>query len=159
MLFVLLNLTILVANIGSGNGRDWQLRDCSMAWVVEMRFRTGSSEYRRKERSPRNNVLIIGAVALTGAFLLSFERGAELLNFGAFIAFMGVNVVAFVRYYVKREEGKFRTYRPGARNHHLRVHLVVPEHASKNRGCDLACNWRDLRCHPDEGIPQRSSPV
>jgi len=36
--------------------------------------------------------------------VLSFQHGAELLNFGAFIAFMGVNLAAFVRYFVRGEK-------------------------------------------------------
>jgi amino acid transporter len=62
-----------------------------------------------KRRVPRNNVFFVGAVALAGALLVSFGLfsyglGAEMLNFGALIAFMGVNLAAFVRYDVR--EGK-----------------------------------------------------
>jgi putrescine importer len=35
---------------------------------------------------------------------LSYQLGAELLNFGAFIAFMGVNLAAFVRYWVRSDD-------------------------------------------------------
>jgi hypothetical protein len=38
--------------------------------------------------------------------LITYERGAELLNFGAFIAFMGVNAASFVRYFVRADEKK-----------------------------------------------------
>ena len=34
---------------------------------------------------------------------LSYQLGAELLNFGAFIGFMGVNAAAFLRYFVRGE--------------------------------------------------------
>ena len=51
-----------------------------------------------------NNVLAIGAMVLIGAFLITYERGVELLNFGAFIAFMGVNAAAFVRYFLRAPE-------------------------------------------------------
>ena len=62
---------------------------------------------------PRNNVVFVGVLALAGAFLLpaiaggvtGFELGANLLNFGALIAFMGVNLAAFVRYFL-RDRGK-----------------------------------------------------
>ncbi len=54
-----------------------------------------------KRRIPRNNVLLIGAVALIGAMFLNFERGVELLNFGALLAFMGVNISALVRFYFR----------------------------------------------------------
>jgi putrescine importer len=53
---------------------------------------------------PLNNVLIVGAIALTGAFLLTYEQGAELLNFGAFIAFIGVNAAALVHYKFRSQE-------------------------------------------------------
>ena len=39
-------------------------------------------------------MLIIGALALVGALAVSYQRTAELLNFGAFLAFMGVNLAA-----------------------------------------------------------------
>jgi amino acid transporter len=57
-----------------------------------------------KSRIPANNVILIGAIALAGSFLLTYERGAELLNFGAFIAFMGVNAAAFAHYFLRAEK-------------------------------------------------------
>jgi hypothetical protein len=53
---------------------------------------------------PRNNVLLLGAITLLGAFLMSFEQGAELLNFGAFIAFIGVNAAALIHYKFRSQE-------------------------------------------------------
>jgi amino acid transporter len=63
------------------------------------------------KRIPRNNVLLVGAVALGGAILLpaiagestGFDIGASLLNFGALIGFMGVNAAAFMRFYWRAE--------------------------------------------------------
>ena len=64
-----------------------------------------------KRGIPRNNVLAVGAFALVGALLLeassgklgggAYEIGAQLLNFGAFIAFMGVNLSSFVHYCIR----------------------------------------------------------
>ena len=60
-------------------------------------------------------------VALAGAFLLpwaaggegtGFELGANLLNFGALIAFMGVNAAAFMRYFVRAQEKKLMNFFP-----------------------------------------------
>jgi amino acid transporter len=59
-----------------------------------------------KHRIPRNNILFIGAVILVGCFLMDFDLGAEMLNFGALIAFMGVNVAALVHYYVRQPNKK-----------------------------------------------------
>jgi len=46
----------------------------------------------------------VGVIALAGALTLSFERGAELLNFGALLAFMGVNAAALRHYYIRAPE-------------------------------------------------------
>ena len=43
---------------------------------------------------PSNNVLLIGVLCVIGAFAMSYQMGAEVLNFGAFIGFMGVNISA-----------------------------------------------------------------
>lgn len=40
---------------------------------------------------PAYNLLLVGALALGGCLLLNYERAAELINFGAFLAFMAVN--------------------------------------------------------------------
>ncbi len=45
----------------------------------------------------RNNVLLIGAICLVGALILSYDLGAELLNYGALLAFMGVNASSILR--------------------------------------------------------------
>jgi amino acid transporter len=51
--------------------------------------------------TPTYNALLTGAIALTVALFVSYQAGAELLNFGAFIAFMSVNLAALFRYYVR----------------------------------------------------------
>ena len=98
LLFHLINSTLLLANIGSGMGA--QLASARLLYgmgkgkaIPEKVF--GVLEPQRK--IPANNVVLIGAVALVGACAISYERGAELLNFGAFVAFMGVNAAAFAR--------------------------------------------------------------
>jgi amino acid transporter len=55
---------------------------------------------------PRNNVLLIGAIVLIGAFALNFALGVEMVNFGALVAFMGVNAAAFLRYFVRQPDKK-----------------------------------------------------
>ncbi|MHB8525536.1 MAG: APC family permease [Candidatus Acidiferrales bacterium] len=106
-LFGLVNLTLLVANIGSGMS--------SQLGAARLLYGMGRSNalprsffgaIEPKNHVPRNNVLLIGGLALAGAFAMSYTLGAEMLNFGALIAFMGVNAAAFVRYYL-REKRKF----------------------------------------------------
>ncbi|HUJ30432.1 MAG TPA: APC family permease [Candidatus Acidoferrum sp.] len=99
-LFHLLNFTILIANVGSGMGAQLGaarlLYGMGRSNGIPKKF-FGAIE--PKNRIPRNNIILVGAIALLGAFVISYERGAELLNFGALIAFMGVNAAAFVRYF------------------------------------------------------------
>ncbi len=45
------------------------------------------------------NVVFIGGLTLVGATFISYERAVALLNFGAFLAFMGVNLSVIRKYY------------------------------------------------------------
>ncbi|MBM3724336.1 MAG: APC family permease [Acidobacteria bacterium] len=45
----------------------------------------------KRTASPVWNVTMVGVMAAAGAMVLNYERSAELINFGAFLAFMGVN--------------------------------------------------------------------
>jgi len=63
--------------------------------------------------TPTNNILLIGGIAFVGAVLLyhvgnAYEHAAELLNFGAFLAFMGVNFACFWQFSVNKQTG-YRT--------------------------------------------------
>jgi putrescine importer len=97
-LFALVNLTLLVANLGSGTGAHLGaarlLYGMGRSDALPRRF-FGAVDPRHN--IPRNNVLLVGVLAFAGGLLLTYQLGAEMLNFGAFIAFMGVNLAAFVR--------------------------------------------------------------
>jgi amino acid transporter len=97
-----ISLTLIIATIGSGMG--------AQLGAARLLYGMGRSEAIPKSffgaidprtRIPRNNVILVGAIALAGAFLLSYEHGAELLNFGALIAFMGVNLASLTHYYIR----------------------------------------------------------
>jgi putrescine importer len=112
-LFAIIGFTLVVANFGSGMGAQ-----LGAARLLYGMGRSGAlprsffGAVDAKRHVPRNNVLFVGALALAGAFLLpaiagaatGYELGANLLNFGALIAFMGVNLAAYVRYDL-RESG------------------------------------------------------
>jgi putrescine importer len=117
VLFQVINFTLLVANMGSGMGS--QLAAGRLLYGMGRSDAIPKSFFgviEPKRRIPRNNILIVGAFALAGAGVLEFfanklgggayEIGAQALNFGAFIAFMGVNAAAFVHYWL---HGKVRT--------------------------------------------------
>jgi putrescine importer len=106
-LFTVVGFTLLLANFGSGMG--------AQLGAARLLFGMGRSNalpksffgvVDAKHRVPRNNVFFVGGVVLIGAFFLSYGLGAEMLNFGALIAFMGVNAAAFLRYYVRADEKK-----------------------------------------------------
>jgi putrescine importer len=135
-LFQIVGWTLLLANFGSGLG--------SQIGAARLLYGMGRSnalprsffaKVDEKTHVPRNNVFLVGIVALIGAFVLeivagyktyslgstpltwdlfkkimnggeAYGLGAEMLNFGALIAFMGVNVAAFLRYYVRSPEKK-----------------------------------------------------
>ena len=58
----------------------------------------------KKHSSPSYNIMIVGSLALLGALLLNYEEAARLINFGAFFAFMGVNIASIREYFFKAEE-------------------------------------------------------
>jgi putrescine importer len=61
-------------------------------------------------KTPSYNILIIGALALTASTLINYEQAAELLNFGAFIAFMGVNLAVMRQFYFKEQVSRQRRW-------------------------------------------------
>ncbi|MGB2640762.1 MAG: APC family permease, partial [Candidatus Acidiferrum sp.] len=100
-MFSIVGATLLVANFGSGMG--------AQIGAARLLYGMGKSEalpksffgkVDAKHGIPKNNVLFIGAIVLIGSFFLTFGRGVELLNFGALIAFMGVNASSFVYYFL-----------------------------------------------------------
>jgi putrescine importer len=58
----------------------------------------------KKHSSPGYNILIIGILACVGAFLLNYQECAQLINFGAFLAFMGVNIASINEYFFKSDK-------------------------------------------------------
>jgi amino acid transporter len=61
-----------------------------------------------KSATPTYNLLIMGALTILGSMALSYQNAAELLNFGAFLAFMGVNIATFRQFYFLRPVGEKR---------------------------------------------------
>ena len=112
-LFGIVGGTLLVANFGSGMG--------AMIGAARLLYGMGRSNalpksffgvIDPKHHIPRNSVLFVGAVTVVGAFLMNFDLGAEMLNFGALIAFMGVNLAAFTHYFLRAEEKKMTHFFP-----------------------------------------------
>jgi putrescine importer len=112
-MFAILGFTLLVANFGSGMGA--QLGAARLLYGMGRSKALPQSFFGAvdpKRHVPRNNVIFVGLIALAGAFVISYGLGAEMLNFGALIAFMGVNLAAFMRYYVREDRKKISNLVP-----------------------------------------------
>jgi putrescine importer len=118
-LFAIVGFTLLVANFGSGMGA--QLGAARLLYGMGRSNALPKSFFGVVDPSrhvPRNNVLFVGGLALAGAFVLpavagtatGYELGANLLNFGALIAFMGVNAAAFTRYFLRDQQKSFLNF-------------------------------------------------
>jgi len=112
-LFKIVGLTLLIANFGSGMGA--QIGAARLLYGMGRSNALPKSFFGKvdpKHQVPRNNVMFIGVIVLVGSFFLTYGRGIELLNFGALIAFMGVNAAAFMRYFVHGEEKRVANFIP-----------------------------------------------
>ncbi len=97
IVFAVVNGALLLATIGSGMASQLGAARLLLAMgqdgAIPRRF---FGSIHPKNRIPRNNVLLIGAICLAGGLIFSYQLGAELLNFGALLAFMGVNISSAV---------------------------------------------------------------
>jgi putrescine importer len=121
VLFQIVNFTLLIANMGSGMGS--QLAAGRLLYGMGRGNALPKSFFgviEPKRRIPRNNIIAVGAFAFLGAAMLQFfsdrlgggayEIGAECLNFGAFVAFMGVNAAAFMHHLRSDKSAAFGGY-------------------------------------------------
>lgn len=105
LLFQVITVTLVVATIGSGSGA--QLAGARLLYGMGRDNTIPKSFFgslHPKTLVPANNVILIGLLCAVGGFLMSYQLGAELLNFGALIGFMGVNLSSLLRSWVRTEE-------------------------------------------------------
>ena len=109
LLFQGMALTLVLASLGSGLG--------GQAGAARLLFGMGRNGalprpfFAHLDSSrgvPVYNILLIGLVTLAGSFYFDYETAAELLNFGALLAFMGVNLAAARRFYFTSPRGERR---------------------------------------------------
>lgn len=106
-MFQSLAAVLIVASFGSG-----LTAQTGVARLLFSMGRSGSlpkffAHLDARTASPVWNVALVGVMACAGALVLNYERSAELINFGAFLAFMGVNA-AVIRHSLatgRREPG------------------------------------------------------
>jgi amino acid transporter len=101
VLFQALAGILILANLGSGlsgqAGVSRLLFGMGRDNVIPRRF---FAYLDPKRNTPSLNIGMVGLIAFVGAILLNYERAAELINFGAFLAFMGVNAAALRVFYL-----------------------------------------------------------
>jgi len=117
-LFLTVNCALLVATIGSGSGAHLGagrlLYSMGRDNAIPRKF---FGAINPRTRIPSNNIILVGIVTLVVALTLkaiqqrshvdAFGFGCLLLNFGALFAFMGVNLSAFLHYFLRSERKTF----------------------------------------------------
>ena len=101
-MFHLMNFTLLVATIGSSLGAQVGAVRLLYAMGRDNAIPRGFFAYLDPVRNtPTYNIWLTGIICIAGALSLNYQSGAELVNFGAFVAFIGVNLAAIWRYYFR----------------------------------------------------------
>lgn len=111
-----ISIALIVANFGSGAGAHLGagrlLYSMGRDNAIPQKF-FGSINSRTQ--IPSNNIIFIGVIMLIGCLILktvqiendkidAFGFGCQLLNFGALLAFMGVNACAFLHYVLRHRD-------------------------------------------------------
>jgi amino acid transporter len=107
LLFQAMAMLLVAANIGAGLttqvGAARLLFGMGRDNVIPRRF---FSYLHPVRNTPSHNIWLIGVLAFVGAHILGYELTAEILNFGAFLGFMGVNLAVVWQFWVRRAEGR-----------------------------------------------------
>jgi len=86
---------VSAARIMYGMGRDGVLPHKFFSYVS------------KKYQIPSYNLILIAVVALVLAFLLNFEKAAQVLNYGAFLGFFAVNLSVIFEYLIRNKQEDF----------------------------------------------------
>ena len=102
---------LLVAHIGSGvtgmTGSSRILYGMGRDRILPKKFFGHLSTH---FAVPSYNIILIGLMCLAGANLLTYDKCAHLINFGAFLAFMLVNAASIREYFFKAEKKTVRSF-------------------------------------------------
>ncbi len=102
-------LLLVIANIGAGLtsqvGAARLLFGMGRENVIPARY---FARLHPRRNTPDINIALLGVIAFFGAQAISYELAAELLNFGAFLGFMGVNAAVVWQFWVRHPEAEQR---------------------------------------------------
>jgi amino acid transporter len=106
-----LTVILMLASIGSGItaqiGASRLLYGMGRDGIIPKSF---FGHLDKKYSTPNYNIILIGSISLLGALLFNYEECARLINFGAFFAFMTVNIAALREYYFRKVEKSLRSF-------------------------------------------------
>ena len=110
-LFKSMAALLVVANIGAGLtsqvGAARLLFGMGRENVIPRRF---FAQLHPVRNTPWINILLLGILAFVGALFMSYELTAELLNFGAFLGFMGVNLAVIWNLWLRASDPRKRSF-------------------------------------------------
>jgi putrescine importer len=104
-------LLLVVANIGAG--LTTQVGAARLLYGMGRENVIPANPFSRlhpTRNTPHFNIILLGVLAFIGAQLISYELAAELLNFGAFLGFMGVNLAVIWDLWVRKTGGGKRNF-------------------------------------------------
>ena len=111
VLDISLTVVLLVADIGSGitaqTGASRLLYGMGRDGVIPKQF---FGHLDKKYHTPNYNIILIGVITLCSSFFFNYEECARLINFGAFFAFMAVNISSIREYYFKAKNKTIRNF-------------------------------------------------
>lgn len=109
ILFTAMAVILIIANLGCGLS--------AVAGVSRLLYGMGRDRVLpakvfghldERRGTPVYNILLVGLFTYVASLCLNYERAAELINFGAFIAFMGVNAAVIRQFYFLRSKAERR---------------------------------------------------
>jgi putrescine importer len=101
VMFQAMAVLLVIANIGAGlTGQVGAARLLFGMGRDSVLPRNFFSYLDPKRNNPTRNIWLIGILAFAGAQFMTYELTAEILNFGAFLGFIGVNVATIRQFYI-----------------------------------------------------------
>ena len=111
LLFQALGIVLILATVGAGlTGQVGAARLLFGMGRDDVLPRKLFAYLDPKRNTPTRNIWLIGIVAYIGTLFITYEQAGEILNFGAFLAFMGVNLATFSQFAVVPQAGRKRRW-------------------------------------------------
>jgi putrescine importer len=111
VLDISLTVVLLVASVGSGItaqiGASRLLYGMGRDGIIPKKF---FGHLDKKYATPNYNIILIGIIALLSSLFFNYEECASLINFGAFFAFMAVNIASIREYFFRREKKTLKSF-------------------------------------------------